>query len=385
MKKVLIYNGYYYPAKNCGGPITSIENIVNACCDEFEFYIICYNHDFNDDAVFDVPTSKWLDVGNAKVMYVNAGYLDFSAKRTGMLYEELKPDLIWFSGVLTPNNKIVAVKNARQKGIPILFSPRGEVSADRVKIKGYKKVPYLSLLKVTGMYKNCYFHGTSDDEENGIKKYFNPDDSHIFRVANIAIMQQPKVQRNAKKKDEIRLFFFSRIHEVKNLMFAIKAVNNCKSKVVYDIYGPIESKEYWDECKNEIDKSPQNISINYCGILQHNNMSKVIQGYDAFLFPTINENYGHVIAESLANSRPVILSKGTTPWDDLDKVAGCVIDLSDLSGFTDKVDYLAEFDEEQYLELINSTKRYFMQKIGKDKAIEGHKLMIRKILNLGGE
>ncbi len=125
MEKILIFNGYYYPSKNCGGPITSIENIVNTCCDDYEFYIICYNHDFNDKTAFDVTLNLWVKVGNANVMYVEQNYLDFSKENMKSVLIKLKPNLIWFSGVLTPNNKIVAVNIARKMNIPLLISPRG--------------------------------------------------------------------------------------------------------------------------------------------------------------------------------------------------------------------------------------------------------------------
>lgn len=380
MKKILIFNGYYYPSKKCGGPITSIENIVNSCCDKFDFYIVCYNHDFNDNTRFDVEINTWIQVGKAKVMYVEPGYLDFSFKHTRILYEELKPDLIWFSGVLTPNNKLVTVKNARKLNVPVLFSPRGEVSADRVRIKGYKKIPYLNLLRITGMYDGCYFHATSDDEEAGIRKYFNPDERHIFRVANIAIMQQPDVIQYNKKEGEIKLFFFSRIHEVKNLLFAIRVVNKCKAKVIFDIFGPIESTEYWEQCKQAIAESPDYVSINYRGIIQHSDLSSVIQQYDAFFFPTVNENYGHVIAESLANSRPVILSKGTTPWDDLDGKAGKVLSLNNPNQFVKVIEQYARMNDVEYENMVLSVKKYFKDKIILDSAIIGHKKMLSDII-----
>lgn len=379
MKKILIFNGYYYPSEKCGGPITSIENIVNACYQNFEFYLVCYNHDFGDSKEFDIETNKWIKVGNAHVMYVKDGYLDFSKENMKKLFAELKPDLIWFSGVLTPNNKIVSVINARKMNIPVLFSPRGEVSADRIKLKAYKKVPYLNLLKIFGIYNNCYFHGTSDDEIEGIKKYFNPNDDHIFKIANIGITKQEDVINPEKKKGELKVFFFSRIHEVKNLLFAIKCVNNCKSQIIFDIYGPIESTEYWNQCLEEISKSPSNVKINYKGMLEHNNMSMEIQSHNCFLFPTLNENYGHVIAESLANSRPVILSKGTTPWDDLNEKAGFVIDLEEEKNFSNKLDCLADLDQRDFNELIMSTKEYFSEKTGKDNAIAGHVDMIKEI------
>lgn len=381
MKKILIFNGYYYPSKNCGGPITSIENIINACSDEFEFYVICYNHDFGDMTEFAVNTNIWVKVGKANVMYVKHGYLDFSLKHMGCIFEDLLPDLIWFSGVLTPNNKLVTVKLARRMNIPILFSPRGEVSADRVKLKAYKKIPYLMLLKCLKMYRNCYFHATSDDEVIGIKKYFKPDEKHIFKVANISIALQDICTNSHKNKDQLKLFFFSRIHEVKNLLFAIKCVNQCKTQVSFDIYGPIESESYWKECLVEIKRAPENITIKYGGILDYTNKTNVLQEHHCFLFPTINENFGHVIAESLANSRPVILSKGTTPWDDLDGKAGFVIPLEYPELFTEKIDYLASLNQLEFNSMVNSTRQYFRDKTMDDDAIIKHKVMFRRIIN----
>lgn len=52
MKKILIFNGWYLPSKRCGGPVTSIRNTVEACSDEFQFYIVALDHDFGDTAVF---------------------------------------------------------------------------------------------------------------------------------------------------------------------------------------------------------------------------------------------------------------------------------------------------------------------------------------------
>ena len=380
MKKILIFNGYYYPSKNCGGPITSIENIVNTCCDEYDFYIICYNHDFNDNTPFDVILNSWVKIGNANVMYVEQNYLDFSKKHMQKLFSQLKPDLVWFSGVLTPNNKIVSARIAKKMDIPVLFSPRGELSADRVRIKGYKKIPYLRLISLLGIYKNCYFHGTSDDEEDGIIKYFHPDKEHLFRAANISIAQQPDLCEIKKEKGSLNVFFFSRIHEVKNILFGIQCLAKCKSRVNLDVYGPIESKEYWQECMDVAKRAPSNISVNYGGILDYSNKAETIQKHHCFLFPTINENYGHVIAESLANSRPVLLSKGTTPWDDLDERAGFVVPLEDPNQFTERLDYLAGLSQGEYSGLIKSTKEYFIEKTTGDDAIAKHKDMINTIL-----
>lgn len=379
MRKILVFNGYYYPSRNYGGPITSIENVINACSDEYDFYVACYDHDFNDMTPFRKEKGIWHQVGKAKVQYFEQGELDFSKVKMRAFLKTLSPDLIWFSGILTPNNKIVAVRCARLLNIPVLFSPRGEVSADRVVLKGWKKRPYLFLLKFFNIYKDCFFHGTSDDEIDGLKKYFNPDKQHLFEIPNIAITQQPELVKHQKVSGTLHAMFFSRIHEVKNILYAVQAISKCKHNIIYDVYGPIESEAYWNECVKVAENAGPNIILNYCGILSKAELSKVIQEHDCFIFPTINENYGHAIAESLANSRPVILSKGTTPWDDLDGEAGYVIPLDNPLEFTEKIDYLASLNQDEYQELIKTTAYYFTKKIGENVAVERHKKMFEVI------
>lgn len=382
MRKILIFNGFYYPSKNCGGPITSIENIINACSDEYDFYVACYNHDFNDMTPFHLDRGVWHNVGKAKVRYFEQGELDFSKEKMMVLLKELTPNLIWFSGVLTPNNKLVAVKCARKLNIPVLFSPRGEVSADRVVMKGWKKRPYLMFLKLFGIYNGCFFHGTSDDEIVGLKKYFRPDDKHIFEVPNIAIMQQPELTPIKKEQGTLRAIFFSRIHEVKNILYAVQCIAKCKNNIIYDVYGPIESEGYWNECLKVAEAAGSNIKVNYCGILSKADMSKTIQEHECFIFPTINENYGHVIAETLANSRPVILSKGTTPWDDLHEKAGFVIPLDQPEEFSEKIDYLASLNQTEFEKVVGTTMAYFTKKIEENGAVEGHKNMFESIFKM---
>lgn len=379
-KKILIFNGFYYPSKNCGGPVTSIENIVNSCSDEFDFHIVCYNHDWNDSTPFDKEVNTWHKVGKAKVMYVPDSYLDFSIKKMRNILASLNPDLIWFSGILTPNNKIVASICGKKMRIPVLFSPRGEVSADRISIKWYKKIPYLKLINLLGIYDECYFHGTSEDEIEGLNRFFHPSKNHIAKVPNISILQQPDVTEYHKEEGTLKAMFFSRIHEVKNLLYAVKCVCKCKQRIIFDIYGPIESEEYWDECMKEYQSAKDNITINYKGILSKAEMRETIQSHDCFIFPTINENYGHVIAESLANSRPVILSKGTTPWDDLNDKAGYAIDLDKPEEFISKIDYYASLGDSAFAKIIASTKEYFINKTLSDGAIEGHKKMFTDII-----
>lgn len=302
-------------------------------------------------------------------------------KHLEKLFTDLKPDLVWFSGILHLEIKLYTMRLSRKLNFPVLFSPRGEVSRDRVtNLKAYKKVPYLFFARHLGFYKGAWFHATSDDEFEGLEHYIGAPTDRISYVRNIPVMPEDYRVDYEKKSGEIRMVFISRIHEVKNLKFAVKVAAKVKNyKVVFDVYGPKESQDYWNECEEIGKNAPSNVTLNYCRVLTPDEVGNTFKKYDCFLFPTINENYGHVIAESLANGCPVILSKGTTPWDDLDNVAGYVCDLRDEDAFVAAIGKIAVLDKQAFGELSNNTIEYYKRKVIEDGAVKGHKEMFRHL------
>ena len=101
--------------------------------------------------------------------------------------------------------------------------------------------------------------------------------------------------------------------------------------------------------------------------------------YHCFLFPTQSENYGHVISEALSVSCPVVLSRGTTPWDDIDRKAGYVCRPNDIDDFAAKLELLGMMNQADYDTLQKSTRDYFNNKITCDDAIQGHINMLKRI------
>ena len=49
MKKILIFIDWFTPAVKAGGPISSVENMVNFLAEAFEFYIITGAKDLNSE------------------------------------------------------------------------------------------------------------------------------------------------------------------------------------------------------------------------------------------------------------------------------------------------------------------------------------------------
>ena len=184
-----------------------------------------------------------------------------------------------------------------------------------------------------------------------------------------------------KELGKLRVVFVSRIQTKKNLLDAIKAVNLMNQKCEFDIYGPIENVEYWEKCTSEIQKSPSNVSVRYCGVLSPSDAKEIYSKYNCFLFLTLSENYGHVIAEALSHDCPVIISQGTTPWDDLmEWNAGAVIPLGNLEAVAEELDRMAKMSEKQYREMIKNVREYIKVKVSLDQLKEKYEEMILSIM-----
>lgn len=379
-KKVLVFNGYYIPAKKYGGPTTSLAAIVENCSEDFTFYIVAANHDLNDSKTFEGIHDGWNAVGKAQVLYVDLNEINYHPKKIRALLKELQPDMVWLVGILVPADKWFVAAECRKLNIPYLISPRGEVCENTFHMKYKKKKLVSSVANGLHVFKNAWFHATSVEEKDGLMKYYKAPEDRIFLVPNIALNLRAKARQIDKTAGSLRIVFISRIQEKKNLLLAIQAVNQLKGHVVFDIYGPMESEEYWQTCQTEIAKSPENVTITYRGALSPDQVATTFAQYHCFLFPTMSENYGHVIAEALSVCCPVVLSKGTTPWDDLNERAGYVCDLQNVDSFAAALANLEEMDEAAYGALLEKARAYFDAKINEDDAVSGHINMLRKVV-----
>ena len=215
----------------------------------------------------------------------------------------------------------------------MLLAPRGELCKGAMRFKWYKKVPYIIALKAMGLTQNVFWQSTSEEETKAIKRWMNTTDDRIYELCNIPSCSRGRCLQKEKNVGEGKFIFLSRIHPKKNLLKAIEFFHGIKGKAVFDIYGPIEDREYWEYCESEIKKLPQNIKVEYKGMVAHEDVHDTFSRYDAFLFPTFSENYGHVIAESLIAGTAVITSN-QTPWLDLEELGiGWVIPIMQEEGY----------------------------------------------------
>lgn len=355
MKKILILTGRYLPGYKDGGPVRSIVNLVDAFGDKFEIRIMCMDRDHGDTESYSgILVYDWNEVRGAKVFYVPPG--GFAMSLIARLAKEA--DVVYCCG---PYNdyaiKAMLLHRLGIIGTSFVLAPMGSFSPKAYAIKGSKKKLFVAVMKALGLFKNITWSVTSLREEEELKSVIG---KNIKTVIAEDLPRTCEVQRNRiKREDEsLKVIFLSRISRKKNLDFAIEVLKNVKCDVIFDIYGNIEDEEFFAECRKMLDKLPDNVKWEYKGFVDSEEVPALMAEYDAFLFPTRGENYGHVIAEALAaGCIPVISDQ--TPWVSLEENnCGYVLSLSDQAAFTETIELLSHKGHDEFENMVKSARKY---------------------------
>ena len=356
--KILIVLTGFLPGKKYGGPPISVDNFCSLMKED-ECYIVTRNHDMGEQEVYKDISSGWNDRGNCKVLYLSDA--EYGYKKYKKVIEEISPDIIYLQG-LFQNCIIPCLFLAKEYNIPVLLAPRGELCKGAFK-KKYKKIPYIWFLKLFHLIDKVHFQSTSDEETEAITKHLGVNQERIHFLTNVPSIPKKDYPVPYKEPGMAKFVFISRIVRKKNLKTAISYFRDIEGDVTFDIYGPIEDKEYWAECQEEIKSLPSNVKVNYCGLLSHDQIHETFAKYHAFLFPTLSENFGHVIAEALSVGCPAIISD-QTPWSDvIENEAGSSYNLSQDKEFMKFVSSIIDNDEKAQIRLNKSSRLFFMKKI----------------------
>lgn len=370
--RILIIMSGFLPGKKFGGPPISVDNFCSLMKED-ECFIVTRNHDMGETETYKDIKSGWNDRGNCKILYLSDK--EYGYRKYEEVIKGINPDVIYLQG-LFQNCIISCLFLAKKHNIPVLLAPRGELCAGAFK-KKYKKVPYIVFIKMFGLLNKVHFQSTSEEETEAIMQHLGITEDRIHFLTNIPSIPKKEYPVPEKQSGVAKFVFISRIVRKKNLKAAISYFKNIEGDVTFDIYGPIEDKDYWKECQDEIKLLPSNIKVNYCGLVSHDQIHETFSRYHAFLFPTLSENFGHVIAEALSVGCPVIISD-QTPWKfEEECIAGYSVKLEDDTFFIKAIKNVLKMNFEKE----NLARKEAMDLFSKQCSLEELRIEYKKIFN----
>ncbi len=364
--KIVILIDWYLPGTKAGGPVRSIYSLMNLLKRHFEFYIITTNHDLGSKTPYSsIVPNTWTYEADIHYYYFSQEHLNTSNMTD--IIRKVDPAVVYINSFWSFNFSINILNITRKNRIRarIVLAPRGMLGKGALGLKSFKKKFYIKLAKLLGFYKNVIFHATQEQEKTDITSKFKT--AHIVIAPNVnsgSVLNNKSV----KKKNHIKIFYLSRIAKVKNLHFALETLKSIPKEyeVEYDIYGNLEDQEYWKYCQTLIDQLPHNINVNYIRELNFSEVQETIRNYNFLFLPTLNENFGHSIVESLLCGCPVIISD-QTPWIDMEEEgAGYAISLSDKTAFINAIEKCSALNQEEFSAMSVKAINYISKKIDHD-------------------
>lgn len=374
-KKILILAGYYFPSVKAGGPVQSIKNMVDYLGNTFEFYILALDRDLGDAKAFDnIEVNEWQKVGNANVFYTE--YEKISIKLVSQIIKRENIDILYLNSVFDVRLSIIPLLLFKLNQINIdriIVAPRGNFSKGALDLKKDKKKLFLNFAKKLNLFNKVTWHATAESEKIDIQEYLGNEANIVISNNLTANYKDIVYNKNIfKETGKLKLIFLSRIHPKKNLAYALSLLRHIEGEIEFNIWGPIEDKKYWLQCNTIIQGLPKNVQVMYKGIVGHDEVIECFKQNHFLLFPTLGENFGHIISESLIGGSPVIISD-QTPWRELKPGIGWDISLENTGKFVEVLQYCMDLNNEDYQKMSRKSFSYGMKKANNEKKFGDYK------------
>lgn len=349
-KKILVFIDWFTPGYKAGGPIQSCANLIEHLKDNFEFSVITRDTDYCETRPYpSVRSNEWnLLREGLKVYYFSADKLN--KKNISAILRNEKFDRVFLNSVFSFYFTLYPLWILKKFGFRhTTLASRGMFAKSALAIKPFKKKIFLLAAKSVKLFNNVTFNASSLQEENEIKNALG-NNTMVKIAANLPkknILQPFKFR--VKYPGSLKLINIARISPEKNLKYALEILLTAKQRICFDIYGPVYNKQYWSACKEVIAQMPKNISINYKGAIQNDEIARTMLDYHFMFMPTLGENFGHIIIESLCSGTPVIISDNTIWRNTNNKPAiGWNIPLEQKELFKDTIESCLQMNQKEY-------------------------------------
>lgn len=313
----MVLTDWYLPAYKAGGPVRSVAALVARLSEKYNFHIITSNKDAFEEQALPVKTDMWIS-GNfhERIIYLSG---KISRERLQKTIGSVRYDYLYINSFFSKTFSIyplLLVRSGKLAG-PVVLAPRGMLREGALAIKSTRKKIFLALSKWRGLHRDLTWHATSAQEEREIKKIYG-EKARVILAPNLTLPPLSPRTGYAKRSGELRVCSVTRLVRNKKIDLAIRILRETgEGKIVYDVYGPAEDKDYYAECL-ALAGSSANLTVNFKGDLPPQEVENALKQHHVFLLPTETENFGHAIVEAMANGCIPVISD-QTPWQGLEE------------------------------------------------------------------
>lgn len=279
-------------------------------------YLQVLSHDLGklvDLHIVTRQSTNELPLDNCTIHYIDSSIKHYITvkKQFHKILNDIKPDIVHINGCWMLQCSWITFW-AKKAGYPIVLSPHGMLEPWAIK-KNYwtKKLPALILYQKKSIQISNIIIATAQSEKNNLLSLgYN---NNIQIVPNGIITENIECKKSWNENKEI--LFLALYRKNKGIDILLQAISKIKKELqgwTINIAG-IEA----DYTIHDLQKMASQLDIsdlvNITGPLYEEHKWNAFKNADVFILPTLNENFGIVIAESYLCGTPVITTKGA-PW-----------------------------------------------------------------------
>lgn len=364
--KIVVFIDWYVPAYKAGGPIRSVYNLVETLKKEFDFYVISSTVDIDGKKVSPIKENEWECKDGVNVLYLSPEAI--TRKRIKKEVKKIQPFKIYLNSLFSTKFTLLPLQLFRNK-YSIVVAPRGMLGKESLAIKPSKKKVFLALAKALNLYTKVTWHVSSEIERGEVEAVFGKKTK--IKIARNLTLVTDEFTVIPKKKGVLKMIMVGRVVPIKNVHFFLKELTqlNNDAKIEVVIIGPLEDELYYEECKQLIKELSFNIKVEFKGGLPPIKVVELYKNYHLLVSTSLNENYGHSIAEALTHGRPILVSNNT-PWKKLKELGiGANLPL-EKGNFSKEIQRFVEMEEKEFEIMQKKAKAYALEYLKSEDEIQ---------------
>ena len=294
---------HYIPSidQNFGGVSSYLQLLAHSLGKLVNLHIVTHHSD------------KELQLDNCSIHYMQCRQFQlFKAKKLFCkLLDNIKPDIVHVNSCWAPLCSFT-VYWSKKRGIPTVVSPHGMLEP-WVLAKNHwtKKVPAMILYQQRALQMADTLVATAESEKkNLLNLNYN---NNVVVVPNGVIVDGIEIKKSWKRTHT--LLYMGLLRPNKGAGVLIDALSLIKDRLngyKIIIAGP-DTEGYLSTLKQMSKDNGLDDVVEFPGGIFGEEKWKLMQQADFFILPTLNENFGIVIAEAYLSGTPVITCKGA-PW-----------------------------------------------------------------------
>lgn len=214
---------------------------------------------------------------------------------------------VWVHSMWLPKT-LLACWRVLRAGVPLVRMPHGCMDPVKVRYHLWKKIWFLPI--EWWLFRRAKrIVSTEDDEDRWIAGWHTG--TEIERVDLFGdVKYNPRPGLGNRK-----FLFVGRMHPLKGVDVLIEAIRSLKTggRLPDDFHLTIIGKDE-KEMRDKLESAAQGLSVTFLGEVEEDVKRREMMASDCLILPTLSENFGLVVKESLECGVPVITTDGAKYW-----------------------------------------------------------------------